>query len=98
MAKKKRRKRTRPPLDRRHYRAIDLLTTAPSMNRAIIARECGVNRRTLLRWELRKDFEIERTKVMNRKMEPIRNRINRARRPLNNVDDIEWTLRINKLL
>lgn len=59
MARKKRRgnyPKRRPPLDERHYRAIEMLTRVPRMNYEEIASELGVNRRTLYRWRNRRDF------------------------------------------
>ncbi|MFD2876636.1 hypothetical protein ACFTAO_12775 [Paenibacillus rhizoplanae] len=56
MAQRKRKKRSRQPLDERHYLAIELLTTVPTPNLDDIARACTVDRRTLYRWRLRKDF------------------------------------------
>lgn len=63
----RRKKRTRPPLDDRHRLAIELLTTIPTQNLEDIAKACGVDRRTLFRWRLRKDFERELRKVQERK-------------------------------
>jgi transcriptional regulator with XRE-family HTH domain len=49
-----------PPLDDRHYLAIDLLFYRGSlgygMTRDDIAKECGVSRMQLWRWEQREDF------------------------------------------
>ncbi|MCL6458140.1 MAG: hypothetical protein K6T85_09055 [Gorillibacterium sp.] len=89
MAQKKRKKRARPPLDERHYLAIELLTTAPTKNLDDIARACMVNRRTLYRWRLRKDFERELRKVHERKMNE-RSRSLKGRFKLRSVADIEW--------
>lgn len=84
MGAEKRKKRSRPPLDERHYLAIELLTTVPTPNLDDIARACTVDRRTLYRWRQRKDFARE----LRRKMEARRPRI--KRRPLpTTVDGIE---------
>ncbi|RAV03036.1 phBC6A51 family helix-turn-helix protein [Paenibacillus sp. YN15] len=61
MARKRKRKgnypKRRPPLDERHYRAIEMLTRVPRMNYEEIAAELGVDRRTLYRWRERPDFQ-----------------------------------------
>lgn len=54
---RQRKKRTCPPLDERHYRAIEMLTKVPRMNYEKIAAELAVNRRTLYRWRERPDFQ-----------------------------------------
>ncbi|WP_449601061.1 phBC6A51 family helix-turn-helix protein [Paenibacillus sp. Marseille-Q9583] len=83
-----RKKRARPPLDERHYLAIELLTTVPTPNLDDIAQACTIDRRTLYRWRQRKDFDKEMRKVSRRKMEARRPRI--KRRPLpTTVDGIE---------
>ncbi|WP_088105252.1 helix-turn-helix domain-containing protein [Halalkalibacter urbisdiaboli] len=68
-----------PPLDDRHYLAIELLLTIgrrnKGLNRAAIAKQCGVSRMQLYRWEQRKDFQKalkKRTKQKHRKMFPKR--------------------------
>ncbi|WAA13387.1 helix-turn-helix transcriptional regulator [Fervidibacillus halotolerans] len=73
MAKRKRRKRTRPPLDDRHYTAIYLMTrpfydkkTGKKrwLTRQEVADMVGVSRMQLWRWEQRKDFQREHDKAL----------------------------------
>jgi DNA-directed RNA polymerase specialized sigma subunit len=56
--KKKRKQPSQvPPLDERHYLAIELLVDGKRLTRGMIAKKCGVSRMQLYRWELRKDFQ-----------------------------------------
>lgn len=54
---KRRRRRSRPPLDERHYRAIAMLNAVPREEINIIAHRLGVHRTTLWRWTQRNDFK-----------------------------------------
>lgn len=94
MGAKKKRKRRRGELDDRHYLAIELLTTVPTPNLDDIARHCYVDRRTLYRWRLRKDFHRELEKAQERKQKRFRVKLSEIRR----VEDIEFILRVNGLL
>lgn len=57
-----------PPLDDRHYLAIELMLGIEVNGRNVwltkeqIANECGVSRMQLYRWEQRKDFQRELSK------------------------------------
>ncbi|MFM9327957.1 phBC6A51 family helix-turn-helix protein [Paenibacillus mesotrionivorans] len=71
MARKKRRgnyPKRRLPLDERHYRAIDLLTTHPRKNHEEIAQELGITRMTLFRWRNRPDFDREYRRILSEKV------------------------------
>ncbi|QNG60322.1 helix-turn-helix domain-containing protein [Bacillus sp. PAMC26568] len=48
-----------PPLDERHYLAIELLMSVNGkrLTRAKIAEKCAISRMQLYRWEQRKDFQ-----------------------------------------
>jgi hypothetical protein len=87
---RKRKKRARPPLDERHYVAIELLTTVPTPNLDEISRICTIDRRTLYRWRQRKDFDKELRKVSRMKFEAVRRRRGMTRAPVpKTVDGIE---------
>lgn len=86
----KRKKRRRPDLDDRHLVAIELLTTVPTPTLEEIAQVCGVDRRTLYRWRLRKDFQREMRKAQDRKLNEFRRSMRRqfdAR--ITNAKDLE---------
>lgn len=63
-----------PPLDDRHYLAMELIIGVwvngrrQKLNRTQIARECGVSRMQLYRWEQRKDFQKELDKRRKRRL------------------------------
>jgi DNA invertase Pin-like site-specific DNA recombinase len=79
MAKKKRKPRTRPPLDERHYRAIELLALKRVHNTLDdIAAGVGVDRRTLYRWRQRKDFDKELRKARRKMIAERRRKIPRT--------------------
>lgn len=94
----KRKKRTRPPLDARHYLAIELLTSVPTQNLEDIAGACGVDRRTLFRWRLRKDFERELRKVQQRKNAEYGRRIRQRQAQVMDIGDIEQIFRVFRLI
>ncbi|MCA1319768.1 helix-turn-helix domain-containing protein [Bacillus tianshenii] len=50
-----------PPLDDRHYLAIHLLFKG--YKRQDVAKECGISRMQLYRWEQREDFNREYDKL-----------------------------------
>jgi transcriptional regulator with XRE-family HTH domain len=59
-----------PPLDERHYLAIELMIDfGARRNREQIARHCGISRMQLYRWEQRKDFQHEKDKRLRRKLD-----------------------------
>lgn len=95
---KRRKKRTRPPLDDRHRLAIELLTTIPTQNLEEIAQACLVDRRTLYRWRLRKDFQREQRKVQERKNAEYRRRLRQRRAQVLDVGDIEEIFRAFRLI
>ncbi|MCM3497656.1 phBC6A51 family helix-turn-helix protein [Paenibacillus sp. FSL K6-1566] len=96
---KRRKKRARPPLDDRHRLAIELLTAVPSQNLEDIAQACGVNRRTLFRWRLRKDFERELRKVQQRKADEYRRRMKRKfNARITDARDLEEVFRVMDLI
>lgn len=68
---RKRKKRALAPLDSRHYRAAELIA-AGYHKYGEIAAMVGVDRRTLLRWRKRKDFDKELRKARVRIGEEIR--------------------------
>jgi AcrR family transcriptional regulator len=70
VAKRKRSKQPSqvPPLDDRHYLAIELLAELKRLSREDIAKACGVSRMTLYRWEQRKDFRREYEKLVQAKL------------------------------
>lgn len=73
VSKRKRKKRARPPLDARHFRAIELLarrSTHTSMED--IAAECSVSRRQLYRWMERRDFRSALRKATAEYIDEIR--------------------------
>ncbi|MEI2284439.1 phBC6A51 family helix-turn-helix protein [Paenibacillus polysaccharolyticus] len=94
MGANKKRKRRRAELDDRHYLAIELLTTVPTPNLDDIARHCYVDRRTLYRWRLRKDFQRELTKAQERKHKHFRLKLSEIRR----VEDFEFIFRAAGLI
>lgn len=95
---KRRKKRTRPPLDDRHRLAIELLTSVPRPTREEIGRMCGVCRRTLHRWECRKDFQKELRKVQNRKSAEYSRRIRQRRTQMVSASDIEQVFKALQLI
>lgn len=97
---RKKPKRGRPvtPLDERHYYAIELLTTVPTPNLEEIARACAVDRRTLYRWRLRRDFTRELDKVMRHKREVHQRWLNANVKYVLTARDIEDRLRILGLI
>lgn len=95
----KRKKRARPPLDDRHRLAIELLTMVPTPNLEDIAKACYVDRRTLYRWRLRKDFDKELRKVSERKSDEYRRMINREfKTRLTNAKDFEQVFQALQLV
>lgn len=98
MGAKKKRKRRRAELDDRHYLAIELLTTVPTPNLDDIARACGVDRRTLYRWRLRKDFDKAWRELGRQKAAARYRRVKRKAYEISRVEDIELILRANKLV
>ncbi|MGM0828087.1 MAG: phBC6A51 family helix-turn-helix protein [Bacillota bacterium] len=59
-----------PPLDERHYLAIELILDFKSgLSREEIAGHCGVSRMQLHRWEQRKDFQREKDKRLKQKLD-----------------------------
>lgn len=97
--RKRRKKRTRPPLDDRHYLAIELLTTVPTLNLEDIAKQCVVDRRTLYRWRMRKDFERELRKVQQRKIEECRRKMkHNFNARITSARDIEQVFRMLELI
>lgn len=75
MTNKKRKRRTRPPLDERHRLAIEMLTRKgvhDTMDE--IASLCSVDRRTLYRWRQREDFNKEYERVHRGFISAIRRR------------------------
>ncbi|OIB03505.1 hypothetical protein AK95_07800 [Paenibacillus sp. LC231] len=68
MAKKKKRRSRRLPLNERHYAAIELLSDVPSRNHEDIAHILGISRMTLYRWRQREDFDKELRKAIMRKV------------------------------
>lgn len=73
VSKRKRKKRARPPLDKRHHRAIELMarrSTHTSMDD--IAAEVGVSRRQLYRWMERRDFRSALRKAIAEYIDEIR--------------------------
>jgi transcriptional regulator with XRE-family HTH domain len=66
-----------PPLDERHYRAIEMLTGLYEngcwhwFTRQEIAEACGVSRMQLWRWEQRKDFQRELEKRRKAKLRAV---------------------------
>lgn len=97
MAKRKR-KRTRPPLDDRHRLAIELLTSVPTPNLEDIAKACGVDRRTLYRWRLRQDFQREIRKVQAQKTKQYLRRMKRTYIQPRNVNDFEKVFKVFGLI
>lgn len=95
---KRRKKRARPPLDDRHRLAIELLTSVPRPTREEIGRRCGVCRRTLHRWERRKDFQKELRKVQNRKSAEYRRRLRQRKAQILAIGDIEQMFRTLQLI
>lgn len=71
MSKRKRKKRALVPLDARHYQAIELIASGYHKY-GEIAQMVGVDRRTLLRWRKRKDFDMELRKARVRIAEKVR--------------------------
>ncbi|MCM3175941.1 phBC6A51 family helix-turn-helix protein [Paenibacillus sp. MER 99-2] len=98
MGANKKRKRRRADLDDRHYLAIELLTTVPTPNLDDIARTCGVDRRTLYRWRLRKDFDKAWRELSRHKAAFRFRRVKRKAYEISRVEDIELILRANKLV
>lgn len=98
MGAKKKRKRRRAELDDRHYLAIELLTTVPTPNLDDIARACGVDRRTLYRWRLRKDFDKAWRELGRQKAAARFRRAKRKVYEISRVEDIELILRATKLV
>lgn len=96
--KKPKRGRPASPLDERHYRAIELLTTVPTPNLEEIARACGVDRRTLYRWRQRRDFARELDKVQRRKTEEYRRWVKAKIKYTLSARDIEETFRMCGLI
>lgn len=73
MSRRKRKKRGHKPLDRRHFRAVELLarrSTHTSMDD--IAEEVGVSRRQLYRWMERRDFRSALRKATAEYIDEIR--------------------------
>lgn len=100
MGRRKKPKRGRPisPLDERHYLAIELLTTVPTLNLDEIAQACGVDRRTLYRWRRRRDFARELEKIQRRKSEEYRRWLNAKIKYVMGAKDIEETFLICGLI
>ncbi|MFC7785675.1 phBC6A51 family helix-turn-helix protein [Rossellomorea sp. GCM10028870] len=68
-----------PPLDTRHYLAIELLLDFQAgLSREEIAKECGVSRMQLFRWEKRKDFQREKDKRFKQKLDRMIPKKNRS--------------------
>lgn len=89
MIKKKKRSKQPsqvPPLDDRHFKAIELFTQViegkRKFNRTQIAQKCNISRMQLYRWELREDFRKELDKRTKQKL----NRIHPPRRKYETVD------------
>lgn len=96
---KRRKKRRRPDLDDRHRLAIELLTSVPTQNLEDIAQACGVDRRTLYRWRLRKDFQHELRKVQERKNTEYSRKIKRQRHAyVMGLGDFEQIFRAFRLI
>ncbi|MHB0884176.1 phBC6A51 family helix-turn-helix protein [Paenibacillus sp. SEL1] len=75
MAKKRRKRRVRPPLDDRHRVAIELLALKGTHDTLDdIASVCGVDRQTLYRWRQRKDFNKEYERAIRLFVSAIRRR------------------------
>lgn len=98
MGANKKRKRRRAELDDRHYLALELLTTVPTPNLDDIARECSVDRRTLYRWRLRRDFDKAYRELSRHKATVQYRRVKRISSEIRRVEDIEFILRVNGLL
>lgn len=64
--KKQRRRRSRPPLDERHYRALAMLNAIPRDDINVIARRLGVHRTTLWRWTQRADYKALEMRLKKR--------------------------------
>lgn len=79
MSKRKHKKRALVPLDARHYRAIGLIAGGYHKY-GEIAHMVGVDRRTLLRWRKRKDFDMELRKARVRIAEEVRKSFGDRRR------------------
>lgn len=87
--KKKRKKRAPAPLDSRHYRAIELISDGRHKYGEIAAR-VGVDRRTLLRWRKRKDFDKELRRARAKTVDEMRKSFGDRKRPKTSADIFEY--------
>lgn len=88
MRRSKRKGRPVAELDARHYRAITLLADG-RLSYGEIADRIGIDRRTLHRWRIRKDFDRELRKVMTRNEREWR-RTTRDLLRLRSAHDMTW--------
>ncbi|PQP86186.1 phBC6A51 family helix-turn-helix protein [Paenibacillus sp. AR247] len=83
------RKRRKYPLDSRHFIAVELIVSG-DYGYGEIAEILGVNRRTLLRWRKRKDFDKELRKARGRRVEAIRKALGDRKRIKSSADIREY--------
>ncbi|WP_416293095.1 phBC6A51 family helix-turn-helix protein [Paenibacillus illinoisensis] len=88
MSRRKRRGRPVAILDARHHQAITLLAEG-RLSYGEIADNIGIDRRTLHRWRMRKDFDRELRKVMARNEREWR-RTMQSRLRLRSAHDMTW--------
>jgi len=81
----------RPPMDERHFLAIELLSGIRD-NYEEVAQTVGISRMQLYRWRKRPDFRRELRKVCDRKLREQNREIKRRFTP-KTAEDIEWILR-----
>lgn len=91
--RKKKRPSRKPPLDERHYRAIELLAGSRP-NYEDISQSVGISRMTLYRWRRRSDFKRELRKAVDRNLAETRRQLAPRMRP-KTAEEIEWFLRIS---
>lgn len=87
--KRKRRKRAVAPLDARHYLAVALIASG-EYSYGEIASRVGVDRRTLLRWRKRKDFDKELRKARAKIAEEVRKSFGDRKRLKTREDIFEY--------
>lgn len=89
MPKQKRKKRPIAPLDERHYLAAALIASG-ECGYGEIALRVGVDRRTLLRWRKRKDFDRELRKARAKIAEEVRKSFGDRKRLKTREDIFEY--------